>query len=336
MPQQVLTTDRAATFAVVKEVKELILQSVISLNWSPDELQTSFNQRSSTRHGAGREKRGIKPYEPGDDIRQIHMAATMAATNPEEIFIRTFFKSSVVRLNVLLSVGPSMHFGTQNTLKSRLGAALAGAGIQSALMAQDIPSFITYGNRPLTIRIEHLPSDILLDSLMHFVEDGNLAEAVPEGGGLAKAYQTINASGRSVVLVVDDFAYTSDADWEALRLLGCQHDVVAAFVQDPRERELPNVPWPGAMLSLVDCLGQTKNIWITPENMPRWMTAVSRKLIRGATVTSRQEYAANWLRHESQIIERLRQCGIKYVTASTDTAKDDVRRLVRELARQTR
>jgi uncharacterized protein (DUF58 family) len=329
-------TDRLATLSAIRAVNKLISQSFVGIDWASGELQLSSNERTSARHGLGEEERGVKLYEAGDSVRNIHLAATMASPNEDEILIRTFFQASVVRLNVLLNVGASMNFGTHGTFKTFVGAACAGAGIQSAILSQDIPSFVTYSSRPLTSRIEYNASDILFESLIRFVEDGSRAERRSESGGLAKAYQAVRHLDRSVTLVVDDFANLSSADWEALRLLACQHEVIAAFVQDPRERELPEVPWPGASYTLEDCLGQVQSFWVTPSKLPAWMASLTDAFSRGKKLTSRQEYADNWKRHEEEVLNRLRKSGIKTVTVSTDKARDDVRKLVRVLSRQTR
>ncbi len=330
------TIERKATLCDIRAISKLISQSVVDIDWPSEELQISSNERTSARHGLGEEERGVKLYEAGDNVRHIHLSATMASPGEDEILIRTFFQASVLRLNVLLNVGPSMNFGTHGTFKTFAGAACAGAGIQSAIISQDIPSFVTYSTRPVTTRIEYTASDILFESLIRFVGDGARAGSVFESGGLAKACEAVRHLDRSVTLVVDDFANLSSQDWEALRLLACRHEVIAAFVQDPRERELPEVPWPGASYTLEDCLGQVQSFWVTPSKAPGWMASLQGVLSRGKKVTSRQEYAENWKRHEDLILSRLRKSGIKTVTVSTDKARDDVRKLLRVLSRQAR
>lgn len=327
---------RQQQLAVVREVSALIEQTQIGINWVSDELQTSFSERSSRRHGPGEEERGVKRYEPGDNLNNLHVPATAASADPDDIFIRTYFKSRVLRFNVLLNVGPSMNFGTHNTLKMRLGAAAAGAGLKSAILAQDIGSFVTYANRPMTIRIEHNASDILFESLVSFITDGTRAPRIAEGGGLAKAYETVRHMDRSVMLIVDDFAYMSSADWEALRLIGCQHDAIAVFVQDPRERQLPEVPWPGASYSFEDCAGRVQTMWVTPSRLPRLLKPVFGAVLGGKTITGREEYAENFQRHSDEVVANLKQRGILPLIAGTDTARDDIRKLVKLLARENR
>ena len=329
---------RTETLLKVRDVRKLIAQAVIGINWASDELQTTITERTSRRHGPGEEERGVKKYELGDKIGHIHLAATLASTDPDEILIRTFFQSRVTRLNVLVDVGPSLFHGTHNTLKSTLAAAVGGAALQSAIEFQDIPAAVTFSDRPHTVRVEDSATDILFESLIHFVEDGKLAVEKPAGGGIAKAYEAIRSLDRSVTVVVSDFAFTSASDWDALRLLGIQHDTIAVFVQDPRERELPEVPWPGAVYEFEDYQGTKKSLWVTPSKVPTFlgMDALVKKLARGKTVTSRQEWAENFDKHEKDILARLKKFGITPVVVSTDRAKDDVRKFVRTLARQTR
>ena len=336
--------DREHTLDIVLEIRRLLNDGEMKIRWPSNEMLASSNERRSNRRGAGDEHDSHKEYEPGDDLRHTDWIASAAG---DELIIKTFFEPKVVRFNVLLDVSPSMSFGTTGTLKSRLAALCAGCGIQTAGKVKDRVSYVTFADAPVTIRKSQGASRILTDFLLHAVEDGAVNGDQPaasegsgtDGGGLAAAYINVSKQHRGVVLLVSDFVNMSEEDWEALRISGFKHDTIAVFVQDLRERELPEVPWPGASYSFEDFRGNTKTLWVKPDNTPKYLAGLTNTIaataarVSGAdAITTRDEYRQNFKRHEAQILERLESYGIKTVVVSTEAEQDAVIAVLRVLA----
>ena len=118
------TSDRRQTLETVRQLRRLIDSSVTGIGWTTQEMRSSTAARSSHRRGFGDEVRGYKVWQPGDSLKHIHVAATLASTDANEIIIRTHYGPKVVRLNVLLDVGPAMIHGTCGLLKAWLGSRM--------------------------------------------------------------------------------------------------------------------------------------------------------------------------------------------------------------------
>lgn len=335
--------NRETTLDLARDIRARLVEGAIGIAWPSSEMLSASSDRRSNRRGQGEDHEGMKEYEPGDDIRYIDRDATLATGDPNVIIIKTFFEPRIVRFNVLLDVHASMNFGTKHTLKSRAAALAAGCGIFSAAKMKERVSFVTFSDEPHTIRKGHGASRMLTDFLIHSLEDGpDAAEQVPSGGGMAAAFRPLLAQHRGIVLVVSDFINMSEEDWEALRISGIKHDTIAVFVQDRRERELPEVPWPGASYSFEDYRGIQKTIWVMPDKIPSWLAAPTRMIgalaakFGASAATTRQEYSENFRRREAEIVERLASCGIKTVIVSTEDELDGVRSLLRVLANKVR
>lgn len=335
--------DRNHTLNLVREIRMRLDECKIGIRWASSEMLASSAERRSNRKGPGEEHDAMKVYEPGDDLKHINVLATVASSDPDEIIINTYFEPRIVSFDVLLDVNSSMNFGTKGTLKSRLAALCAACGIQSAGKLNDRVSFVNFTCEPVTIRKNQGGSRVLTDFLIHALEDGTVpAEDAPVGGGFASAFRALGQKHRSITLVVSDFINMSDDDWEALRISGFRNDTIAVYVQDIRERELPEVPWPGASYSFEDYRGVTKTIWVTPDNPPSWLAwlsngiaAVASKFGAGSA-TSRTKYNENFKRREAEILERLTTFGIKTVVVSTEDEANGVRNVLRLLANKTR
>jgi uncharacterized protein (DUF58 family) len=348
------------TMDLVLQIRHMLDARGMSIRWPSSERLTSSSLRKSTRKGAGLQYFGQKVYDPadGDDPRRIDYNASAAEPEDEmgdqQMIVQTFKSPRIVRVNVLLDVNKSMNMGTKGTLKSILGAVCAGSGIKSAQKFNDQASFVTYTHKPVTVLKGQNAGRLLVAALVHSVEDcdvedtsvGTWAEQLlrhpdrqisaeaSQAGGLALALQVVPSKMRSVVLVVTDFANMSDDDWEALRISGIRNDTIVVFVQDRRERELPKAPWPGMHYTLEDFRGESKSFWVAPDNSPRWYLNQMRRLF--GSVTTREEFAENWKRHEARILERLQECGVNTLIVSTDESDQAVQDLLAMLANKLR
>lgn len=331
--------DREDTLDIVTELRRKIVDGSLGIRWPSSEMLASSVDRRSNRRGPGDEFDALKEYEAGDDLKQVDWIATQMTG---DLMIKNFYEPKVVRFNVLLDVNPSMSFGTVSSLKSRLAALCAGCGIYTAGKMKDRVSYATFSNEPKTVRKGQAASRILMDFLMRAVDDSRDAAEANEksaGGGMEAAFNTLAKQHRSVVLLVSDFVNMSEDDWEALRVSGFKHDTIAVFVQDLRERELPEVPWPGASYSFEDSAGNSKTIWVAPDNPPKYLAAITgfvakiaARLMKADSVTTREKYRENFRAHEAAILDRLESYGIKSVVVSTEAEMDNVQALLRVLA----
>lgn len=333
------------TLDIVRQIMEKLAAVMIGVSWPSSHNLASPSTRPSSRRGPGYEYAGQKIFDPtdGDDARHIDYNLSAAEAEEDVYVVRTFTRPRLVAVNVFLDVSRSMNVGIKGTLKSLLAAICAGCGIQSAMKTKDFVSFVTFAAQPLSILKEcRATIQLLMRALIKAVEDregGSLhenveAETQDEGGGLALALAAAPQAKRTIFMVVSDFVNMNEDDWEALRLIGIQHDLIALFVQDRRERELPEVPWPGMHYTVEDVRGKSISLWIAPSHSSNLALRALRKMF--GSVMTREEYRQNFKRHESAILARLEDCRANTLIVSTDEEDDAVRDLLALLASKLR
>jgi uncharacterized protein (DUF58 family) len=254
--------------------------------------------------GSGTELAQLRPYQPGDDVRQLDPSATARTGIPH---VRQQVPERLLTTWLLVDVSPSMAFGTADRLKSDvaegvvdvLGALSVRRGGRVGLMTYGAPEtrlLPPRGGRGARVGLRRaLAEGVARDGM-----DGEqLALAIVRIGRLA--------SLRSLVVVISDFV--GPTDWaRPLAALATRHTLLAVEVRDPREQELPGV----GRLAMVD-----------PETGTRVEVDTSdRKLRERFAHAAREERA--------EVAAAFRRAGVEHVTLSTSGAW--ARQLGRRLA----
>ena len=194
--------------------------------------------------GAGTELVQLRPYQVGDDVRQLDPAATARTGIPH---VRLQVPERALTTWLVLDVSPSMAFGTEQRLKADVAMGVAAAvarlatrrGGRAALLRAGAPEgrlLPPRGGRHAQVMIERaLAEGVAPDES---VVAGALARALVQAGRVARR--------PGLVVVVSDFR---EEGWRApLASLSARHSVVAVEVRDPREAALPRA----GHLALVD------------------------------------------------------------------------------------
>ena len=187
--------------------------------------------------GHGIDLADIREYEPGDDVRYIDWNVSARMDTP---YVRQYLEDREVTAHFLLDLSPSVDFGTVNTLKrdqlvdfvallarllTRHGNKI-GAVLYAGKVERTIPA-ATGRNQVLRLlndvmnlpRLQSAPYTSVSDLIEH-------------------ALRTIKR--RSVIFLVSDF-FTAPGWERPLGMLARKHEVVAVRLEDPRERELPDI-----------------------------------------------------------------------------------------------
>ena len=191
----------------------------------------------SHEHGDGVELAQLRPYEPGDDVRQIEWNVT-ARTGVPHVRVNLAERELVTWL--LLDTSPSMHFGTADRRKADVAAGVAIAVGHVGTRRGNRLGVSTFGGDE---RIE-LPPRQGRHGLVGML-DVLQQEQQQEGGGATSLGAALRrlapiARQRGGVVVVSDFRGPLDWRRPLLQLLG-RHQVLAVEIRDPREQELPDV-----------------------------------------------------------------------------------------------
>jgi len=187
--------------------------------------------------GHGIDLADIREYEPGDDVRYIDWNVSARMDTP---YVRQYLEDREVTAHFLLDLSPSVDFGTVNTLKrdqlvdfvallsrllTRHGNKI-GAVLYAGKVERTIPA-ATGRNQVLRLlndvmnlpRLQSAPYTSVSDLIEH-------------------ALRTVKR--RSVIFLVSDF-FTAPGWERPLGMLARKHEVIAVRLEDPRERELPDI-----------------------------------------------------------------------------------------------
>src|ERR1700759_5587173 len=192
--------------------------------------------------GRGMDFDEVREYSPGDEVRTIDWNVTARAGRA---FVKKFTEERELTIFLVVDISASGNFGSGALAKRDLAAEVASVLAFSAIRNSDKVGLILY-----TDRIErYLPPKKGRRHVLRVVRD--ILYHAPEGTGTdtVKTLDAVNyvLHRRAVVFLISDFQSSGDSAAartglrRAVRQTGRRHDLIALHIQDPRERELPNV-----------------------------------------------------------------------------------------------
>src|ERR1700736_5154066 len=193
------------------------------------------DERSSLR-GAGLEYSDVREYQAGDDPRSIEWNITARSDRP---YVRESLPDRGLDAWMLIDVTRSLDWGTARCLKRQLGLEFAATVGQLLIARGNRVGALLFDERVRAI-VPQLSGRTALLRLIARVEresedpagTTDLARALTEAGRLIRR--------PSLLIIITDFM-TADGWQRPLSSLSIRHEVIAAWVTDPREREIPNV-----------------------------------------------------------------------------------------------
>ena len=186
--------------------------------------------------GVGTELAQLRPYEVGDDVRQIDPSATARAGEP---YVRVHVPERTLTTWLVVDVSPSMAFGTADRLKSDVAEGVASVLSRLAVRRAGRVALMTFGaGRPRLHRPRASRPGVV--AVRRALAEGLAADGEQDPRALAVAARRVGrvADQAGLVVVVSDFR--DQHDWTVpLGALRARHSVVAIEVRDPRESTLP-------------------------------------------------------------------------------------------------
>ena len=222
--------------AIMSGMRQLEIRTRRMVN---DSLAGSYH---SVFKGRGMDFDEVREYSPGDEVRTIDWNVTARAGRP---FVKKFTEERELTIFLLVDISASGNFGSSALSKRDLAAELASVLAFSAIRNSDKVGLLLY-----TDRVErYLPPKKGLRHVLRVVRD--ILYHTPEATGTdtVKALDVANRllHRRAVVFLISDFetpknqAATRLELRRAMRRTNRRHDLVAVHVEDPREKELPDV-----------------------------------------------------------------------------------------------
>jgi uncharacterized protein (DUF58 family) len=184
--------------------------------------------------GQGMEFAEVREYQPGDEVRSIDWNVTARMRRP---FVKRYIEERELTVMLAVDLSGSERFGTVSRFKSEMATELAAVLTMSAVRNNDRVGVLLF-----TDRVEHVvPPGKGRRHALRIIRDVLVHEPVGRGTDLPGALEYLRRMlhHRSIVFLVSDFQ-GSDLE-RPLKLLAQRHDVITAALEDPTERELPDI-----------------------------------------------------------------------------------------------
>lgn len=239
--------------------------------------------------GQGVEFDEVRPYQPGDDIRQIDWNVTARTGEP---FIKRFSEERELTILFLIDVSGSQAFGSGTRSKASLAAELTALLSMTALRNQDKIGLTLFTDRIM----KHIAPRKGRTAVMRLVREVLAAEETYEKTDLRSVIRFVNSTQKrkAVIFLVSDF---QDQDYEKeLAVFARRHDVIACPIRDPAEYTLPDV----GLIELLD-----------PETGDVILTDTSSSKVR-------ETYQQNAEIEREDQKRLFRRCGIDVLEVFTD------------------
>jgi uncharacterized protein (DUF58 family) len=192
--------------------------------------------------GRGMDFSEVREYTPGDEVRTIDWNVTARAGRT---FVKKFTEDRELTIFLLVDISASGNFGSGALSKRELAAEIAGLLAFSAIRNNDKVGLLLY-----TDRIErYLKPKKGRHHVLRVVRDILFHQPEATGTDSIKALDVAShvLHRRAIVFLISDFEFSGDqsvaraALRRALRQVNRRHDLIAVHIEDPRERELPDV-----------------------------------------------------------------------------------------------
>jgi uncharacterized protein (DUF58 family) len=232
-----MAADRATTNkAIMSGMRQLEIRTRRMVN---DSLAGSYH---SVFKGRGMDFDEVREYSPGDEVRTIDWNVTARAGRT---FVKKFTEERELTIFLLVDISASGNFGSGQMSKRDLAAELASVLAFSAIRNSDKVGLLLY-----TDRVErYLPPKKGRRHVLRVVRDILYHDAEGRGTDTVKALDVVNhvLHRRAIVFLISDFESPGEpvaaraALRRSMRQTNRRHDLIAVHIEDPRERELPNV-----------------------------------------------------------------------------------------------
>lgn len=218
--------------------------------------------------GRGIEFDAIRPYEPGDDVRLIDWNVTARTGDP---FVRQYIEERELTVMLLLDTSASCLFGSVRQ-KRDLGAELGAVLAYSAIRNNDKVGLALFSTRTEL----YVPPRKGRNHILRLIRDLLTAQPSNRGTDIADALRMANRAlkRRSIIFLLSDFLAPVETYSTELSLLAHRHDVIALVLNDPLERN-----WPEIGLTRIQDAETGQGMWIDT-NAPNWQQAFSQQSLR--------------------------------------------------------
>jgi uncharacterized protein (DUF58 family) len=191
--------------------------------------------------GRGMEFDESRPYQPGDDPRSIDWRVTARSTTA---YTKLFREERERPVLVVVDLRANMHFATRGCFKSVNASRAAALLSWAAHHRGDRLGGLIFGSSTHRELKPRLGRQAALRFVHQLAEHPDWHNRALEGSGEAPFTQAMSALRRvarpgSLVVVLSDFLGFSRSAQSYLSSVARHNEVLAVFLNDPLERQLP-------------------------------------------------------------------------------------------------
>jgi len=184
--------------------------------------------------GRGMEFDTVREYVPGDEIRSIDWNVTARSDAP---FVKTFCEERELTILLAVDISASGAFGSQKISKMETAVEVAAVLMFTSLKNNDKVGLLFFADDV----VKYIPPRKGRGNVLRLIREMLATEPVKSETNIAKALEYVGRvqRRRAVVFVLSDFIGPDCS--RALAVANQRHDCIAVTLEDPRERELPDV-----------------------------------------------------------------------------------------------
>ena len=201
----------------------------------------------------------VRPYEPGDNVRDIEWNVTARTGQP---FVKRYIEERELTVMLLLDSSASVMFGSVQQRKRDLAAELGATLAFAAISNNDKAGLMVFSDQ-----IElYIPPRKGRNHTLRLIRDLLAAEPAHRGTDISLALQSVTRmlKRRAIIFLISDFLTPPNTYFHNLTLANRKHDVIAVTITDPLEHA-----WPDAgLVSLRDA--ETGALTWVDTSSPAW------------------------------------------------------------------
>jgi uncharacterized protein (DUF58 family) len=224
----------------VREILNTVRQLEVRTRHLVDE--TLAGKYHSVFKGRGMDFDAVRPYAVGDDIRSIDWNVTARTGDP---FIKRFREERELQIMLAIDISGSGEFGSTGPSKREHAAELGAILAFSAIKNNDKVGLVLFSDE-----VElYIPAKKGRRHILRLVREILFFEAKRRGTNFIAPLDFLNniLHKRSITFLISDFCMSGDFSntleqlKPKLRASKRRQDLVAVWVNDPRDSELPNI-----------------------------------------------------------------------------------------------
>jgi len=211
----------------------------------------------------------VRPYQPGDSVRDIDWNVT--ARN-DEAYVKNYAEERELTVMLALDTSASCLFGTVRQPRRDLAAEIGAALALSAVSNNDKVGLLIFSDQVELF----IPPRKGRNHVSRLIRELLAARPSSKGTDLSLGLRTVNRffKQRAIVFLLSDFLASGQEYAADLLVTGRRHDLIAVVLSDPRESSWPNV----GLIGLQDAETGVEQ-WVDTSS-PTWQRQFQRQTAR--------------------------------------------------------